>query len=77
MLDSRGGGSAIGVATAPSAGRLLQLGDQLVGLGAGELARRLALGEAHRTTGITEVGMTGGAQQVEQLLHLTGRGRRA
>src|SRR4051812_33328414 len=42
---------------------LLQTGDELVGLVAGELAPGLALREAHRPPGITKVGMTSGLQQ--------------
>jgi hypothetical protein len=51
-------------------GGVVQGGDELVGLVPGELAAGLALGETHRSAGVTEVGVAGRLQQLGQLAHL-------
>ena len=54
----------------------LQLLDQRLGLGAGELAGRLPLVEPHRPAGIAKVGVPRFEEEGEQLLHLLGGGGR-
>jgi len=47
-----------------------ELLDERLGFVAGELAARLALGEAHRAACVSEVGVPCRLQQREQVLHL-------
>jgi hypothetical protein len=51
--------------------------DEGVGLIAGELATRLALGEAHRAAGVPEIRVAGLLEEFGQLLELAERCRRA
>ncbi len=50
--------------------------DELVGLVASEPAARLTLSEAHRTTRISKIAMSGALNESKQLLHLPRRRRR-